>query len=214
MAETLGDVRASLQRHLDANRGGRAHPQLQRLAACIDRGVAEVQAEHMVVRQHLQEIQRIAATLTSANGAAAVRQTQVTRLQEEFAGLETPFDHHVAGVMAGFAAGLFVGGETLPCLQDNLDLERWFRKPKGHERRIHGHRHAGVRIVQEGPTLLLALDGHLTHPEPFTAHDLERYQDVSAPACQVEALHRRKLMRAARSKKNERSCSQHWNAST
>jgi hypothetical protein len=95
-----------------------------------------------------------------------------------------------------------------------LDLERWFRKPKGHERRIHGHRHAGVRIVQEGPTLLLALDAHVTHPEPFTAHDLARYQDVAAPACQVEAIHRRKLMRTARSKKNERSCSQHWNAGT
>src|SRR6266487_139792 len=105
-------------------------------------------------------------------------------------------------------------GICLPCLQDNLDLERWFRKPKGHERRIHGHRHAGVRIVQEGPTLLLALDAHVTHPEPFIAHDLARYQDVSAPACQVEALHRRKLMGTARSKKNERSCSQHWNAGT
>jgi len=201
MAEALGDVRASLQRNLEARRGGRAHPQLQRLAACIDRGVAEVQAEHLVVRQHLQEIQRVAATLTSANGAAAVRQTQFTRLQEEFAGLDTPFYQHVAGVMAGCAAGLFVGGETLPCLQDNLDLERWFRQPKGHERRIHGHRHAGVRIVQEGPTLLLALDAHMTHPEPFTAHDLAPYQDASAPTCQVEALQRRKSMRKARSKK-------------
>jgi len=214
MAEALGDVRASLQRNLDANRGGRAHTQLQRLAACIDRGVAEVQAEHMVVRQHLQEIQRVAATLTSAHGAAAVRQTQFTRLQEEFAGLDTPFYQHVAGVMAGFAAGLFVGGETLPCLQDNLDLERWFRQPKGHERRIHGHRHAGVRIVQEGPTLLLALDAHMTHPEPFTAHDLAPYQDASAPPCQVEALQRRKIMRKARSKKNDSSCSQHWKAGT
>jgi hypothetical protein len=214
MAEALGDVRASLQRNLDTNRGGRAHTQLQRLAACIDRGVAEVQAEHMVVRQHLQAIQRVAATLISANGAAAARQTQFTRLQEEFVGLDTPFYQHVAGVMASFAAGLFVGGETLPCLQDNLDLERWFRKPKGHERRIHGHRHAGVRIVQEGPTLLLALDAHMTHPEPFIAHDLEPYQDASAPPCQVEAIHRRKIMRKARAKKNESSCSQNWKAGT
>lgn len=212
MAEALGEVRASLQRNLDANRGGRAHPQLQRLAACIDRGVAAVQAEHQVIRQHLHEIERVAATLITANGAATERQAQFTRLQEEFAGLDTPFYHHVAGMMVSFAAGLFVGGDTLPCLQDNLDLERWFRKPKGHERRIHGHRHAGVRIVQEGPTLLLALDAHVTHPEPFTAHDLEPYQDASAPTCQVEALHRRKIMRKARSKKNEHSCSQHWNA--
>jgi hypothetical protein len=214
MAEALGDVRASLQRNLDTNRGGRAHTQLQRLATCIDHGVAEVQAAHQVVRQQVQEIERVAATLTCANGSATERQAQFTRLQEEFAGLDTPFYHHGAGGMASFAAGLFVGGDTRPGLQDNLDLERWFRKPKGHERRIHGHRHAGVRIVQEGPTLLLALDAHVTHPEPFTAHDLARYQDVPAPACQVEALHRRKLMRAARSKKNERSCSRHWNAGT
>jgi len=214
MAEALGDVRASLQRNLEARRGGRAHPQLQRLAACIDRGVADVQEEHTVVRQHLQEIQRVAATLTPANGAATARQAQFRRLQEEFAGLDTPFYHHVAGVMGSFGAGLFVGGDTLPFLQDNLDLERWFRKPKGHERRIHGHRHAGVRIVQEGPTLVLALDAHVTHPNPFTANDLEPYQDASAPPCQVEALQRRKIMRKARSKKNESSCSQHWNAGT
>jgi hypothetical protein len=214
MAEALGEVRASLQRNLDANRGGRAHTQLQRLAACIDRGVAAVQAEHQVIRQHLHEIERVAATLINANGSATKRQAQFTRLQEEFAGLDTPFYRHVAGMMASFAAGLFVGGDTLPFLQDNLDLERWFRQPKGHERRIHGHRHAGVRIVQEGPTLLLALDAHVTHPEPFTTHDLEPYQDASAPTCQVEALHRRKIMRKARSKKNERSCSQHWNTCT
>ena len=214
MAEALGDVRASLQRNLEAHRGGCAHTQLQRLAGCIDRGVAAVQAEHQVVRQQLHEIERVAATLTCANGSATERQAQFTHLQEEFTGLATPFYHHVAGVMASFAAGLFVGGDTRPCLQDNLDLERWFRTPKGHERHIHGHRHAGVRIVQEGPTLLLTLDAHGTHPEPFTAHDLAPYQDASAPTCQGEALHRRKIMRKARAKKNESSCSQHWNAGT
>jgi hypothetical protein len=171
------------------------------LAGCIDRGVAEVQAAHHIVRQQQQETERVAATLICANGSATERQAQFTRLQEEFASLDTPFYHHVAGVMASFAAGLFVGGDTLPFLQDNLELERWFRQPKGHERRIHGHRHAGVRIVQEGPTLLLALDAHMTHPEPFIAHDLEPYQDASAPPCQVEALHRRKIIRKARSKK-------------
>ena len=108
--------------------------------------------------------------------------------------------------MASFAAGLFAGGDVLASLHDNLDLERWFRLPKGHERRIHGHRHAGVRIVQEGPTLMLALDAHLAHPEPFTADDLRPYQDASAPACQDEAIHRRKIMRKARSKKNAPSC--------
>src|SRR5262249_44417494 len=84
MAEALGEVRASLQRNLDANRGGRAHTQLQRLAACIDRGVAAVQAEHQVIRQHLHEIERVAATLITANGSATERQAQFTRLQPIF----------------------------------------------------------------------------------------------------------------------------------
>jgi hypothetical protein len=214
LAEALGDVRASLQRNLDTNRGGRAHTHLQRLAACIARGVAEVQAAHQGIRQHLQEIQRVAATLTQANGSATARQAQFRPWQEAFTGLVTPLSHHVAGVMASCAAGRFVGGDTLPCLQDNVDLERWFRQPKGHERHIHGHRHAGVRIVQEGPTLLLALDAHVTHPEPLTAHDLGPYQDASVPPCQVEAIHRRTIMRTARAKKNESSYSQTWNVGT
>jgi hypothetical protein len=207
-------VRTALQRNLDANRRRRAHTHLQRLAACIDRGVAAVQAQHQVIRQSRPALQRVAATLTSANGAATPRQAQFPRLQEECAGLATPFYHHLAGVLASCVAGLFGGGDTRPCLQDNLELERWFRKPKGPERRLHGHRHAGGRIVQAGPTLLLALDAHGTHPEPFTAHDFEPYQDTAAPPCQVAALHRRKSMRKARAKKNESSCSQTWNAGT
>ena len=85
---------------------------------------------------------------------------------------------------------------------DNLDLERWFRKPKGHERRIHGHKHAGVRIVQEGPTLVHALDAHLEHDGPFTAEDLLPYRHAQPPKDQQEAVQRRKVMRKARSKKN------------
>jgi hypothetical protein len=73
--------------------------------------------------------------------------------------------------------------------------------PKSHERRIHGHRHAGVRIVQEGPTLVHALDAHATHPEPFTVADLLPYRAAPEPPCQKQAFHRRKIMRRARSKK-------------
>jgi hypothetical protein len=206
MAEALEEVRASLQRNLDANRDGPAHGQLQSLAGCIDRGLAEVQAEQEEVHQQLQEVQRVASTLDVAGGSATERQAQFSRLQEEFAGQETPFYRHVAAVMASFAVGLFAGGDALALLHDNLDLERWFRKPKAHERRIHGHRHAGVRIVQEGPTLMLALDAHLAHPGPFTADDLRPYENASAPACQNHAIHRRRIMRKARSKKNDPSC--------
>jgi hypothetical protein len=112
-----------------------------------------------------------------------------------------PIRRQMAAVMRSFGPGLFVGGEDLELPSDNLDLERWFRQPKGHERRIHGHRHAGVRIVQEGPTLLLALDAHLAHPEPFGAEDLRPYGQAQPPGHQLESIHRRKVMRKARSKK-------------
>ena len=102
--------------------------------------------------------------------------------------------------MRSFGAGLFVGEGKLEDIKDNLDLERWFRLPKSHERRIHGHRHAGVRIVQEGPTLVHALDAHVAHPAPFTVADLLPYRTAREPWCQKQALHRRKIMRKARSK--------------
>jgi hypothetical protein len=206
MAEALSEVQASLQRNLVANLGGRAHAQLQRLAGCIDRGLSAVQPEQMEVRRQLHEVQRVATTLDVEQASATERQLQFTRLQEEFASKATPFYAGMAALMASFAAGLFAGADLLASLHDNLDLERWFRLPKGHERRIHGHRHAGVRLVQEGPTLMLALDAHLAHPGLFTAADLRPYQHATAPPCQDEAIHRRKIMRKARSKKNAPCC--------
>ena len=112
-----------------------------------------------------------------------------------------PIRRHMAALMTSFLAGLFVAAGKFEEIKDNLDLERWFRLPKSHERRIHGRRHAGVRIVQEGPTLVLALDAHAAHPGPFTAEDLLPYRTAREPASQCEALHRRRVMRKARSKK-------------
>ena len=102
-------------------------------------------------------------------------------------------------MMASFKKGLFVGGGRCDLPRDNLDLERWFRLPKGHERRIHGRGHAGLRIVQEGATMLLALDAHRHHPKPFTEEELRPYRDAVAPESQKEAIRRRKVMRTARS---------------
>jgi len=107
----------------------------------------------------------------------------------------------MATVMISFFAGLFVGEGKFEEIKDNLDLERWFRLPKSHERRIHGHRHAGVRIVQDGPTLILALDAHAAHAGPFTVEELLPYRTAREPPCQSDALNRRKIMRKARSKK-------------
>ena len=56
----------------------------------------------------------------------------------------------MARVMISFLAGLFVGEGKFETIKDNLDLERWFRLPKSHERRIHGHRHAGFESFRKG----------------------------------------------------------------
>ena len=86
-------------------------------------------------------------------------------------------------------------------IRDNLDLERWFRLPKGHERRIHGRKHAGVRLVQEGATLMPTLDAHKGREKAFEVDELIGYEDAKPPKHEQEARYRRKVMRRARSKK-------------
>jgi len=171
------------------------------LADCIDRGLDEVQAEQEKIREHVKDIEEVAATLESGAETCADRQEKFHELIDRFERTEDPIRLHMATVMISFLAGLFVGDGKFEDIKDNLDLERWFRLPKSHERRIHGHRHAGVRIVQDGPTLVLALDAHAAHPELFTAEELLPYRTAREPLCQRDALRRRKIMRKARSKK-------------
>ena len=142
----------------------------------------------------------MAATLDPAAKKSAQRQSDFDAILARLDGDSDPIHETDGRVDAASCAGLFAGDDTFDQIHDNLDLERWFRLPKGHERRIHGHRHAGVRIVQEGPTLVHALDAHHTHPEPFGVDDLLPYRSARAPPCQRQAIHRRKVMRKARSK--------------
>ena len=147
----------------------------------------------------------VAATLDVNTGTLARRKARYEQLQWQYRSRGGEFYAHLGKLMRSFADGLFVPvrgqkGQSLPT--DNLDIERWFRKPKGHERRIHGHKHAGVRIVVEGATLLLVLDAHEGHPQPFTAEDLLPYRDAVPPPDQLEAMQRHKLMRQARSQEN------------
>jgi len=170
------------------------------LAACIDKGLDLVKPQQETIRCHVETIREVAATLDPAAKTSAQRQSDFDAVLARLDGDRDPIHGQMAGLMQSFRAGLFAGGDVLDRVHDNLDLERWFRLPKGHERRIHGHRHAGVRIVQEGPTLVHALDAHQTHPEPFGVDDLWPYRSALAPACQCQAIHRRKVMRKARSK--------------
>ena len=146
------------------------------------------------------DVRAVAATLDPSEGSFDDRQASFEELREHFSQGDA-VRQQMAKVMKSFAGGLFAGEETLATVQDNLELERWFRHPKGHERRIHGHRHAGVRIVREGPTMLLALDAHLHHPEPFGVEDLFPYRHAQLPGCQLAASARHAIMRKARSKK-------------
>jgi hypothetical protein len=170
------------------------------LAACIDKGLDLVKPQQEAIRCHVETIQEVAATLDPAAKTSARRQSDFDAILAHLDDDGDPIHEHMAGLMRSFRAGLFAGGDTFDQVHDNLDLERWFRVPKGHERRIHGHRHAGVRIVQEGPTQVHALDAHHTHPEPYGVADLLPYRWARAPACQCQAIHRRKVMRKARSK--------------
>ena len=175
---------------------------MKRLAGCIDRGLHVVRDALKHVRQYVKDLQAVDGTLKpSDESTGQEREAQFVLLRQEWESSADPMQQQFAKVMSSFQPGLFVGGEAADFLEDNLDLERWFKRPKGHERRIHGRRHAGVRIVQQGPTLLLALDAHGHHDGPFTVDDLQPYGHSHVPASQQQALKRGKIMRKARSRK-------------
>jgi hypothetical protein len=174
---------------------------LKQLAGCIDRGLETVAADLLEIQGHVEVVRSIAATLDPAQGDCASREGQFTALREQLRSSADSVRQQMGKVLASFLPGLFVGGDVADLPQDNLDLERWFRHPKGHERRIHGHRHAGVRIVLEGATLIHALDIHQRHPEPLAVADLLPYRHATPPASQIQAVTRRCLMRRARSSK-------------
>jgi len=151
------------------------------------------------VAGYVATIGKVDALLDPGTGRCAKRRRLYGALERALLQDEDTICQQMGRVMASFQPGLFAGGGRGDWPRDNLDLERWFRLPKGHERRIHGRCHAGVRIVQEGVTMMLALDAHRHHPHPFTEVELRPYRDAEVPDSQKEVIHRRKVMRAARS---------------
>ena len=143
----------------------------------------------------------MATTLEPGTEDVTERQEKFEDLIDHFEATEDPIKHGMARLLLSFRAGLFVGEEEYEGIRDNLDLERWFRLPKSPERRIPGRRHAGIRLVLTGPTLVPARDAHAAHPEPFTMPDLLDYRGAREPPCPTQAMNRRKIMRKARSKK-------------
>ena len=175
---------------------------MTRLASCIARGLDVVRASLTQVKAYVQDLQAVDCTLRPNDETTGEeREAQFILRRQEWESSADPMHQHFAKMMSSFAPGLFVGGASADFPADNLDLERWFKRPKGHERRLHGRRHAGVRIVQQGPTLLLALDAHVYQDGPFTVDDLEPYSHARVPVSQQQAVERGKIMRKARSRK-------------
>lgn len=158
-------------------------------------------AEQEKIKDHVHEVKRIEATLDPSKGSSKQRKRRFQQLRRRLQRSGDPVRMQMAVVMVAFMAGLFAGPEVAEDVQDNLDLERWFRLPKGHERRIHGRKHAGVRLVQEGATLMPVLDAHKDREEPYKVEQLLGYREAKPPKEEQEALRRRKVMRRARSKK-------------
>jgi hypothetical protein len=145
-------------------------------------------------------VKKIAATLDPKRGSSAKRRKRSNCLQGRLAASKDQRLGQMAVMMASFVVGLFAGGKLKKIPWDNLELERWFRLPKSHERHIHGRSHAGVRLVQEGASLMPVLDAH-KDGKTFTANELLEYRQAKLPPDEQEAIQRRKIMRQARSKK-------------
>lgn len=149
----------------------------------------------------MEVLREIDATLDPANGTSKKREEDFSALAAKLGRDDNPTRVQMSKVMLSFEKGLFVGGDDPALPRDNLDLERFFRCPKGHERRIHGRRHAGTRIVHRGPTLILTLDAHTRHAEPFSADELVPWINAPIPRTMLACRRRSRIMRQARSPK-------------
>ncbi|HUS37852.1 MAG TPA: hypothetical protein VMX74_00285 [Pirellulales bacterium] len=208
MLEALWDVQESLDRVASSGKVGPAFDLLKRLKGFIDRGVADQQESFTRVREYTDQVRQVMDLLTDQDGPPlAERESQFAAKIEAFQCFADDVVYaHFAKVMTSFQPGLFAGADMTSHPRDNLDLERWFRSPKSHERRVHGHRHAGVRIVRDGPTLAPTLDAHASHPGVFTREDLFPFRMASPPPSQLASQQRHGIMRKSRSKKNDSSC--------
>jgi hypothetical protein len=161
------------------------------------------------VQDHVAVVREIAACVDPQTDPVAVREADFAALQAQCATHPDRVRQRMAGVMARWAPGLFVGEAALDVRaatepvarlpDDNLGLERFFKLPKHHARHIHGRAHAGIALVQQGPTLVPVLDAHRGRDRPFTVAELRPYRGATVPASQRAAEHRGAIMRRARS---------------
>lgn len=205
MAKALDAICQSLERNLEQPPTP-ISSKLRKLYDCIQRGLSIYNQDKAQIGDYVKDIKRVFETLNPENGLLAERQAQFQQFTTEFAQAADPIKTYMSDIMQSFEGGLFVGSDDRDIPGDNLDLERWIKKPKGHERRIHGHQHVGIRMVCEGPTLLPALDAHLSRTAPFTYQELLPYVEAEVPESQIRSMERHRIMKKASSKKNVQSC--------
>ena len=112
---------------------------MKRLVGCIDRGLAVARDALEHVGLYARDLQAIDGLLRPSDTASGEeREARFISLQQAWQASTDAVEQHFAKMMSSFEPGLFVGGEVADFPADNVDLERWFKGPKGHERRIHG----------------------------------------------------------------------------
>lgn len=204
MYEGLQEVYDSLEKNLAQEGTTRIDPYLETLQDCIEQGMHIYEGSKDKVQGLLQVVTQVDRLLSTEEGPSEQRKKHFHSLAQK---LEKKSSNYkcMGKLMLSFESGLFAGGDILGLRKDNLDLERWFRNPKGHQRRINGRKHAGITIVYEGPTLIPTLDAHLTLKGPLTAEQMLVYANAKPPQSQIEGLKRKKLMSQAGSKKKDLS---------
>jgi hypothetical protein len=208
MAEALFHVSHSLER-LVTQPTTVISPLLKRLHTTIQRGLERYAQDACRIAAGMGMMYGVWGLLYPRIGTRRSHRDEFQQLAHQTAQHPEPILKHIGDVMQHFEQGLFCGEDTLELPEDNLELERWFKGPKGHERRIHGRQHVGERLIIEAPTFIPAFDAHCVRTSPFTVQELLPYAMVGIPESQHQAVIRHQLMRKARSKKNERGF---WNS--
>jgi hypothetical protein len=133
-------------------------------------------------------------------GPRTVREADYEHLIEAFVHADDEIVAQMGVFMMNWQGGVFAGEDVVDLPPDNLDLERWFRRPRAHQRHILGRAHTHAGLIREGPTLMPTLDAHQAHPEPFTTAELMPYRTARPPPIQSVVRRRHHIQRRARSR--------------
>src|SRR3989449_8489377 len=103
----------------------------------MDRGLEVVRETWTQVKAYVQDLQAVDRTLRPNDATTGEeREAQCILRRQAWESSTDPMQQHCANMRRSFEPGLFVGGESADCPADNLDVARWLKRPKGHERRL------------------------------------------------------------------------------